>query len=558
MLNGLDDIDWRSLEHNYGSAENIPGLLRTAARDEVAFDSNDGLYNQLHHQGGWVCSAATAALPFLLDLIESPIAADRTEHVELIARLACTAAEATPEWVDAGWPEAWATVFPRVRRLIDDPDENVRREVTSALGASRHQPAEAVAALRTRFGREPVAIVRADILKALEDLGDRDGIRVLGDHADPSVAIDAMLRAHALDGTTVDAAELGAVLTALRETTDWDVFRPVHGGDSKALTSTDYVAVVTMLAGHAEAERRLAAVRLATRVLAEGRDCEERLVPPIAALLDDPETRFHALQLLAALAAPYPDRFAAMLDDDTLHGRYVVATVGDAALWALVRTGDARCVPVLRELVADGDRHSRSYSPATHISWLPSIGEMLEQVGAEHVPTLLPAVRARLADGGRDARFDYLATLKSWGVLAAEAGPEVKALLETETGTVARQALDAIAPSEVSAPETADLTDEDPWTRTRAAVRLWRSTGESAEATRVLRGVVAEVLDDGRYGLTVGREALSRLAEMGAGEAAPEARRVLGEERRLSDGGGWRRFVDDDAWRRAAVRILEA
>lgn len=86
----LGQIPWATLEHNYGSAENVPALLRACADPDVvqASDAFDELDNLLYHQGGWVCSAAAAALPFLLDLGEGRATAYRHAFVDLVFRLA--------------------------------------------------------------------------------------------------------------------------------------------------------------------------------------------------------------------------------------------------------------------------------------------------------------------------------------------------------------------------------------------------------------------------------------------------------------------------------------
>ena len=70
MLDDLEQLAWRWRKHNYGKATNVPGWLRDCAsgdaeRAEAALDEFDVA---VFHQGGWICSAAPAALPFLVDL----------------------------------------------------------------------------------------------------------------------------------------------------------------------------------------------------------------------------------------------------------------------------------------------------------------------------------------------------------------------------------------------------------------------------------------------------------------------------------------------------------
>ncbi|MEU5797338.1 hypothetical protein ABZ800_28000 [Streptomyces sp. NPDC047813] len=53
LLAGLDDIDWAALGHAYGSAEDVPGQLRTVCGlDEEARESAfRSLFGNIFHQG---------------------------------------------------------------------------------------------------------------------------------------------------------------------------------------------------------------------------------------------------------------------------------------------------------------------------------------------------------------------------------------------------------------------------------------------------------------------------------------------------------------------------
>ncbi|MFC9118683.1 hypothetical protein ACFTXO_02665 [Streptomyces sp. NPDC057067] len=105
----VDLIDWAALRHNYGSAEDVPGLLRRCAgpNPEDAERAADDLLNHLLHQGGWICSAAPAALPFLLRLAATPDVPSRRALLELVSKLAFEAVQVAEKWVDPDWPSAW-------------------------------------------------------------------------------------------------------------------------------------------------------------------------------------------------------------------------------------------------------------------------------------------------------------------------------------------------------------------------------------------------------------------------------------------------------------------
>lgn len=56
IFEGFDEIDWSGLEHAYGTADDVPGLLRQIAREGTGGGLADPS-NELFHQGGSVCSA---------------------------------------------------------------------------------------------------------------------------------------------------------------------------------------------------------------------------------------------------------------------------------------------------------------------------------------------------------------------------------------------------------------------------------------------------------------------------------------------------------------------
>ncbi|MEU0790673.1 hypothetical protein ABZ342_11445 [Amycolatopsis sp. NPDC005961] len=85
---------------------------------------------KLYHQGGWVCSAAPAALPLLTDLVSDRAVHHRREVVELIRLLAGEAVTAAEKWVAPGWQRALDGARPRLLALLDDADPRVRRETT--------------------------------------------------------------------------------------------------------------------------------------------------------------------------------------------------------------------------------------------------------------------------------------------------------------------------------------------------------------------------------------------------------------------------------------------
>ena len=74
-MHGLDEIPWHTLHHAYGTAEDVPQLLRQLQTAEPDADNEDSplwhLYGNIWHQGT-VYEATSHAVPFLIQLVEVP------------------------------------------------------------------------------------------------------------------------------------------------------------------------------------------------------------------------------------------------------------------------------------------------------------------------------------------------------------------------------------------------------------------------------------------------------------------------------------------------------
>ncbi|GAA2390411.1 hypothetical protein GCM10010420_12730 [Streptomyces glaucosporus] len=253
-----------------------------------------------------------------------------------------------------------------------------------------------------------------------------------------------------------------------------------------------------LLADHPDQEQRIGALAQAGGLLSQWHSPAGALLPAIVARLDDPvaEVRYRAAELLACLGPS-------------------AAGHADAALWALARTNDPRCLPGLAERVsgarsgfASAAAHYGSARDAFHHPALPALHEVLTLL-PDHAETLLPAVCARLGPA-EDVRLvrglcDVLAV---WGPAAA-AVPRLLGLLEDEQRwAAAATALAGIGPAgsggrdlllarSLSGGADAEL----------AAWAYWRIGGEPGQALKVLGPAATE----GRFP----HPALRRLADLG-------------------------------------------
>jgi hypothetical protein len=89
VLDGLDRVEWRKLTHAYGSATDVPQLLRDLAskdsgKREAALSD---LFGNIWHQGT-VYEATANAVPFLVELAADSNVAGRADVLGLIGAIA--------------------------------------------------------------------------------------------------------------------------------------------------------------------------------------------------------------------------------------------------------------------------------------------------------------------------------------------------------------------------------------------------------------------------------------------------------------------------------------
>jgi HEAT repeat protein len=139
MFSGIRDVDWASMYHAYGSAEELPTLLE-ALRSPDAEERGQALsdfYGKVHHQGD-VYPSTTASLPFLLELAGDPATPDRDRIVALLVSIGEAAVERCEiDYVDADFAGAAAFLRAHGEAFVDfagDATCRVRQAAIPGLG----------------------------------------------------------------------------------------------------------------------------------------------------------------------------------------------------------------------------------------------------------------------------------------------------------------------------------------------------------------------------------------------------------------------------------------
>ncbi|MCX5399736.1 PBS lyase [Streptomyces sp. NBC_00102] len=178
MFAGIDEVDWASMDHAYGPADDVPALLAGLASADPAQRERalDGMYGAVHHQGD-VYACTLACIPFLFELVADPSVAERGSIVELLTSIGgIELDEDDEEELDedeiegaANYAMAAAAVCAGAEvfvGLLADADRGVRLAAPLALATLHADPPRVLALLRKRLPAEPDEEVRLALVEA--------------------------------------------------------------------------------------------------------------------------------------------------------------------------------------------------------------------------------------------------------------------------------------------------------------------------------------------------------------------------------------------------------
>jgi hypothetical protein len=583
VFTGIDEVDWASLRHAYGSAADVPGLLRgLASADPVERETAlDGMYGAVHHQGD-VYDSTLACVPFLLALVASGQVADRAGIVELVVSIG-TESESRDDGAEGGLRtralagvRAGAEVFVR---LAGDADPSVRRAAPGALVRFLDEPDRVLGLLRERCALERddrvlLALTESlglfvrrhpghaagalELLTAQSRAPHGPGLRLaaLGqlagcapDRLPPdlvTVAVGLLRERSALRSTGrdgIDCAHTDTLARRLRRLRPSDeegsqLLRTLHRGLGDRLDERTALLKGQLTAP--DAVDRCNAVWMSAGLFREWRGDWAEPVTLIGAQLAAEEDRLRdaavsVLEDLFGLAAPAADDLAALVTsrpDLWVRRRERGAPTLGGPLKALARSGDSRATPVLAQVLA---------GPVVP----DDLGHVIGHLGTGAAP-LAPALRRRLGEvvpdsaEARERAVPLLSALTALG--DAEAVPEVLRLVRglpvrlrsreavVEAAVRALEAFGSAAPSLV-VPVLRELLETE--YAVAAARALWSVEGDASAVLPVLIPELAE----GRPRRRAAAEALARCGPK-AGDALPGLRRMV---------------LADDLWERVSA-----
>ncbi|MER6612640.1 PBS lyase [Streptomyces xantholiticus] len=492
MFAGIDEVEWASLEHAYGPADDVPALLRGLASADPAERESalDGMYGAVHHQGD-VYDSTLACIPFLMELVADPAVRDRGGIVELLTSIGGIDLDGDDELdpedeefedaanyaMAASAVTAGADVF---LGLLADPDRGVRLAAPLALATLHNDPVRVLRLLRARLDAEQDTEVRlacleaagrialrhqglqpevVDLLTGLSQAAYSAGLR-LAALAQLARCAPGALPSDVVPGVTGLLRELRTqpvastpaserlpsptLLGELRQLRAADaavdrapwtaaLLRTLHDGLGDRVD--DRIALLADQLCSPDRAQRVDAVRMSSALLRTWRGAYGELVGLLGEQLADPEPRLamgaaYALKELFGLAVPAADALAQRV-------------AAEPSTWVRRwENGPPTLCPAIVALARAGDARvvpvlaeilQRAEAPG-------DLGHSLDELGKAAAP-LAPALRERLAALELDDRLADRAgpllhglSVLGPGVAAAESVPAVLRVLQGATG----------------------------------------------------------------------------------------------------------------------------
>jgi len=476
VLDGIDDIDWAGLRHVYGAGSDVPEMLRALASDDPA-EAEEGFewaVSSLYHQGD-SCSAAAAAMPFLIELAGGA-AHERARITHLLGRLADPQAITRHDGDFAATRDALRRHLAGLIPLLADDDMQVRENAAYAVA----QAGDA-SALLARLAVELAPEVRGSLLLGLGLVDPAGSAGLLLAGLDDPAAVVRTSAAIALvrSGRRIPVAARDGLAEAVAEAPQTAQAWMVRDSALSELAELADADTAPDLLGKAVSSPDARVRRRGVWAAAQRNDAS-RSAPPwtvelLRPLLSDPDAYVSDVAAKAfadagPAARPYADELAGIAAGyPAVAGAVSLATPQLMAVAALIRLGDPRWVDPVCDAWA-----------VTH----PKVIEVQLRIPCPQ--PVLSALRRRLGSAGGDRRMveGVARLLARIGPAAGDAEPELLAALPVSPGQVLGTLLRLNRVSEALLPHLRAATLDHDVTK---AVGLWRITGDRTPVADAVR-----------------------------------------------------------------------
>lgn len=502
---GVGEVDWAALEHAYGAAADVPGLVRTAVGrdDDAAARALGELEARITHQGT-LYSASAAAVPVLIRLACSRRTRRRPQLLRQLALIA--EGSATSQAVLDDVRRALAAGAERLLKLHSDPDAPVRRTAAYVVG---QLPPESVpfARLRKLRDAEGDSEAASELLLAAGRLHPKEAAAWLEEELEAGRPV--LTRAAAAWSLAVHGESFGpAAAAAVRECwAKYDPLRDCLWADdslSDIIVGAPQDDAVELVRGFLHEESRalrvVSAVQWRCLLSLSARTAFAEVLAEAVAHTET-EVRAAAAEILVEVRQPVPAAVSALAE-------YVQSpsetALGDRWHWRRgLETPEGRLLSAgLRLLVmADHPAWRPSFLGAFAAGWFDGgTVDLLTERNEPYDPALLDVLRPHLASAAMETAMRHEPDvavpplLAAWGPSAAAATPELIRLVRHRRGPAAA-ALAAIGPDASAAvPALREAAGGDgTWEFRRAcAEALAAITGGTEDVARLVQAAADE------------------------------------------------------------------
>lgn len=214
MLEGLAAINWDKLSHAYGSAEDVPQLIRRLTTSLPSDDSSPlwELFGNIWHQGT-VYEASPFAVPFLIEVARCETTPDRAGVLSLVAALAA----GTPYTKKSDCRKAIVSCWEQLNSIFNDTKGEVRLSAAHVMAQFPETGSQTGALIQSAYSDEPQTLYKSGYVILLGQVQDsspaaKQLILEAMRSGTQSLRVAGMIAVSSLNIREVEVSELGPLL----------------------------------------------------------------------------------------------------------------------------------------------------------------------------------------------------------------------------------------------------------------------------------------------------------------------------------------------------------
>lgn len=191
-LNSLYDVEWHSIRHAYGAADDVPEMILgiTSNDPEQREICLDRLSNTVNHQGS-IYEATSYVIPYLIEIVSDNLIPEKDEVLAVLSGFLHSANIKNKRSVEWGTKIIQRLLGYRdlFKQLLDDPNDSVRKVAAMLLCDFEDNINQHATWVRERILIEPDLQLKAHLCNALAEMAERFEHNELTDFLEFSISV---------------------------------------------------------------------------------------------------------------------------------------------------------------------------------------------------------------------------------------------------------------------------------------------------------------------------------------------------------------------------------